>query len=40
MIAVLFEVTPLPGQEARYFDIAAMLRVRPYPAAERSHAPC
>jgi heme-degrading monooxygenase HmoA len=26
MIAVLFEVTPLPGQEARYFDIAAMLR--------------
>jgi heme-degrading monooxygenase HmoA len=25
MIAVLFEVTPLPGQEARYFDIAAML---------------
>jgi len=26
MIAVLFEVTPLPGQEARYFDIAAALR--------------
>ena len=26
MIAVLFEVTPLPGQDARYFDIAAMLR--------------
>lgn len=26
MIAVLFEVTPLPGQEARYFDIAATLR--------------
>lgn len=26
MIAVLFEVTPLPGQEARYFEIAAMLR--------------
>ena len=26
MIAVLFEVTPLPGLEARYFDIAAMLR--------------
>jgi heme-degrading monooxygenase HmoA len=26
MIAVLFEVTPLPGQAARYFDIAASLR--------------
>lgn len=26
MIAVLFEVTPLAGQEARYFDIAAQLR--------------
>jgi len=26
MIAVLFEVTPLPGQEARYFDMAATLR--------------
>jgi heme-degrading monooxygenase HmoA len=26
MIAVLFEVTPLPGQETRYFEIAAMLR--------------
>ena len=26
MIAVLFEVTPLPGQEARYFEIAAALR--------------
>lgn len=26
MIAVLFEVTPLPGQEARYFEVAAMLR--------------
>lgn len=26
MIAVLFEVTPLPGQETRYFDIAATLR--------------
>jgi heme-degrading monooxygenase HmoA len=26
MIAVIFEVTPLPGQEARYFDIAAQLR--------------
>lgn len=25
MIAVLFEVTPLPGQEERYFEIAAML---------------
>jgi heme-degrading monooxygenase HmoA len=25
MIAVIFEVTPLPGQEARYFDIAATL---------------
>jgi heme-degrading monooxygenase HmoA len=26
MIAVLFEVAPLPGQEARYFEIAATLR--------------
>jgi len=26
MIAVLFEVRPQPGQEARYFDIAATLR--------------
>lgn len=26
MIAVIFEVTPLPGQEARYFEIAATLR--------------
>lgn len=26
MIAVLFEVTILPGQEAQYFDIATMLR--------------
>ncbi|MDT8989971.1 antibiotic biosynthesis monooxygenase [Curvibacter sp. APW13] len=26
MIAVIFEVTPLSGQESRYFDIAATLR--------------
>jgi heme-degrading monooxygenase HmoA len=26
MIAVIFEVTPLPGQAQRYFDIAAALR--------------
>lgn len=26
MIAVIFEVTPLPGQEARYFEVAATLR--------------
>lgn len=26
MIAVIFEVTTLPGQEARYFEIAATLR--------------
>ncbi len=26
MIAVIFEVTPLPGQETRYFEIAATLR--------------
>lgn len=28
MIAVIFEVAPLPGQEARYFEIAASLRDR------------
>lgn len=26
MIAVIFEVTPLPGQEARYLEVAATLR--------------
>ncbi|TDM06110.1 MAG: antibiotic biosynthesis monooxygenase [Ideonella sp. MAG2] len=26
MIAVIFEVTPLPGQEERYFESAALLR--------------
>lgn len=26
MLAVLFEVTPLPGRAPRYFDIAAALR--------------
>jgi heme-degrading monooxygenase HmoA len=31
MLAVIFEVTPLPGFEQRYFDIAAALR----PALER-----
>lgn len=31
MLAVIFEVTPLPGQAQRYFDIAATLR----PALER-----
>ena len=28
MLAVIFEVTPLAGQAARYFDIAAALRPR------------
>lgn len=31
MLAVIFEVTPLPGRDQRYFDIAAALR----PALER-----
>jgi heme-degrading monooxygenase HmoA len=26
MIAVIFEVTPQPGQDARYFEVAATLR--------------
>jgi heme-degrading monooxygenase HmoA len=28
MMAVLFEVTPLPGRADRYFEIAASLRER------------